>query len=305
MTIRIGTRLNSRNRSRSCQPSRPGSGDVEDDQVGTLVVEAAQRVGPGPGRRPSDSRPGRSTARRASANSGSSSTIRTVSATVRLARGLGHRGCGRRRPRSSGSVNATRVPAGRRAGRRATARPPCASTRRRQMNSPRPVPGIRDSRTFQARWNGSVTSAPVRLRDADALVVDGRRPATRPSAVAPSTTGLPSGRVLERVADEVREDLADARDVDLERRQVVGRVDDEPVGAAGDREVAAQPRDERRERRRRPLEDQRVGLQVRDVEDLVDERGQARRSPRRCARRRRAAGRRRGRGGAASRRSRG
>ena len=34
-----------------CQPSRPGSDDVEDDQVRVVVVEAAQRVRPGPGDR--------------------------------------------------------------------------------------------------------------------------------------------------------------------------------------------------------------------------------------------------------------
>ena len=75
--------------------------------------------------------------------------MRIVSATDAL------RGEGLRSAR--GSVKRTRVP-GRPSGRSMTSsRPPCASTSRRQMYRPSPVPGIRDSRTFQARWNGSVT----------------------------------------------------------------------------------------------------------------------------------------------------
>ena len=42
-------RLNSRMRAMICQPSRPGSGDVEDHEVGMVLVEAPQGVGTGPG----------------------------------------------------------------------------------------------------------------------------------------------------------------------------------------------------------------------------------------------------------------
>ena len=279
----------------SCQPSRPGTRDVEDDEV-----RVARRRS-GAGRR---GRSGRSTVAVAgrvihsstsAANSGSSSTMRIVSATRRAPR-----------PRSaaSGSVKVTRVP-GRPSGRSPShRRPPWASTRRRQMNRPRPVPGIRDSRTFQARWNGSVTSA----RSASGTPTPSSSTVTAshgPSVVALDDDRRAVRRVLERVADEVRQDLADARDVDVDRRQVGRRRPDEAIRAAGDREVAAQPRDERRERGRRSLEDERIGLEVGDVEDLVDERRQAAASPRRCARRTRAAGPARDRGGGASRRSRG
>ena len=41
----IGTRLPSRTRSITCQPSRRGRPEVEDDQVGRLLLEGAERVG--------------------------------------------------------------------------------------------------------------------------------------------------------------------------------------------------------------------------------------------------------------------
>ena len=48
VTIRIGTRLNSRIRSMTCQPSRPGQRDVEHDEVRMILVEPAQRLVAGP-----------------------------------------------------------------------------------------------------------------------------------------------------------------------------------------------------------------------------------------------------------------
>ena len=158
------------------------------------------------------------------------------------------------------------------------------------MYSPRPVPGMRDSRTFQARWNGSVTSA----RSASGMPTPSSSTVTAshsPSTRGPDDDRRAVRRVLQGVADEVREDLADAADVDVDRR--AGRRAASTTSracVAGDGQVAAQPRDERRERRRRALEDQRVGLEVGHVEDLVDERGEPAAWPRRSARRRRAAG---------------
>ena len=123
-----------------------GQRDVQDDQVGPLVVEPAQGVGSGPGGDRSV----------AGLPDPQLDERRELGLVLDDEDGLSHRrvlGVG-----ASGSVKRTRVP-GRPSGRSPTvSRPPCASTSRRQMNSPRPVPGIRDSRTFQARWNGSVTS---------------------------------------------------------------------------------------------------------------------------------------------------
>ena len=171
-------------------------------------------------------------------------------------------------------MKATRVP-GRPSGRSSTRScPPWASTSRRLMNSPSPVPGIRDSRTFHARWNGSVTSG----RSVAGIPTPSSSTATSSHApVDPRAEGHePVGRpVLEGVPDEVLEDLADARPVDLERRQVVRQLDDEAVGATGRLEVAPQPADERGEQHRRTFEDERIGLEMRDVEDLADERREA------------------------------
>ena len=145
------------------------------------------------------------------------------------------------------------------------------------MYSPRPVPGIRDSRTFQARWNGSRTRRRSASRDADALVVDGDDGAA--VAVDPATDrtiGAPAGAVLQGVADEVLEHLADPAAVDVDRRQVGRQVDDEPAHRWP--RHARSPRSRATsdgERDRRPLEDQRVGIEMGDVEDLVDERRRA------------------------------
>ena len=142
------------------------------------------------------------------------------------------------------------------------------------MNSPRPVPGIRDSRTFQARWNGSVTSGRSVGRDPDALVVDRDLEPLSVDCRAQGH-GPVRGPVLERVSDEVLKDLPDPRPVDLERWEVGRHLDDQAIGPAGGFQVAPQPADDRREQDRRTLEDQRVRLKVRHVEDLADQRGEA------------------------------
>ena len=143
------------------------------------------------------------------------------------------------------------------------------------MNSPRPVPGMRDSRTFQARWNGSVTSARSRLGDADALVVDGHgERAVR--TLAPTIDGRAVRGVLERIADEVRR--APGRCARRRRRAAAGRPGASTTSRSASPATSRSPRSRATSaarRRRRALEDQRVGLQVGHVEDLVDERGQA------------------------------
>jgi len=136
-------------------------------------------------------------------------------------------------------------------------------------------PGARDARL--AHVPGPVErfrdEIPFRLRHADPLVVDRHRQ-PRPVDRGTEHDRAAVRRVLARVADEVREHLADAPHVRVERRQVGRGGNDDALGTARDIELAAQPRDERIEGRRRSLEDQRVGLEVRDVEHLVDERGE-------------------------------
>ena len=176
----------------------------------------------------------------------------------------------------SGRSNATRVPAGHRADPRAAAVPPCASTSRREMNSPRPVPGIRDSRTFQARWKGSVTSG----RSAAGMPTPSSSMATwshvavdRAPRWSRARSGGPYLKALPTRFSRIWPTRAPSTSIG---GQVVGQVDDQPVGAG--RDAARSPRsrvDEGREQDRRPLEDERVRLQVGHVEDLADERGQA------------------------------
>ena len=132
---------------------------------------------------------------------------------------------------------------------------------------------MRDSRTFQARWNGSVT----RPRSASGTPTPSSSTVTAshaPSTAAPITIGLPSGAYLRALPTRLESTWPTRPTSTSSGGRSAGAVDDEPLGAARDIELAAQPRDERRERRRRSLEDQRVGLEVRHVEHLVDERGQ-------------------------------
>ena len=115
---------------------------------------------------------------------------------------------------------------------------------------------------------------PFRLGHPDALVIDGD------GQPRPIDRGTDHDRaavrgVLARIADEVRQHLADAPDVDIERRQVIRHGHDEPFRPARDIELAAQARDQGREGRCRSLEDQWIGLEVGHVEHLVDERSQA------------------------------
>ena len=290
-----------------CQPSRPGSETSRIDQ-GRVVARRTVAGHRGRSRRRrSRSRPGPSTARRRAAKSGSSSTIRIVSATRDRLRRRSRRLSRRARPRpgSSGRSKVTRVP-GRPSGRSSSrSRPPCASTSRREMNSPRPVPG--DARL--ADVPGAVErlgdERPLGIRDPDALVVDGHD--------QPLAGDLRGDRhepvrrpVLEGVADEVLEDLTDAR---RHRPRSAGRSsgsdDDQSIGATAGLEVAPQPRHERREQDRRALQDQRIGLQVGHVEDLPDERRQAVGHLVDALDVGALLSRRRGRGGAASRHSRG
>ena len=245
-----------------------GQRDVEDDEVRVRSrrTDGAPRCRSprGPARSPTCAIHSSSSA----ANSGSSSTMRIRSATGGLGRPL-------RRPASAPRERhrERHARAGPAIGPVADRQPPAVGLDETPADeSPSPVPGIRDSRTFQARWNGSRTSS-------RSVVGDRRRPRRRrsttsqsPSAVAPTTTGDPVRRVLQRVADEVLQHPPDAArvDVDVGGRSPAARSQTGVV--ARERKVAAQPRDERRERDRSALEDQRIGVEMGDVEDLVDER---------------------------------
>src|SRR5919199_2135689 len=100
-----------------------------------------------------------------------------------------------RRPPSNGSVKLTRVPA-RRSGRSPSqSLPPWASTRRRQMYRPSPVPWMRDSRTLRARWNGSST----RVRSASGMPTPSSSTVAvsqSVDAVALMVIGVPGGAYL-------------------------------------------------------------------------------------------------------------
>ena len=66
-------------------------------------------------------------------------------------------------------------------------------------------------------------------RDADALIVDGRRPATPRRRRRRARRSASSGAYFRAFPTRLREDLADPRDVDLERRQVGRGGRPEPV----------------------------------------------------------------------------
>ena len=111
----------------------------------------------------------------------------------------------------------------------------------------------------------------VGRRDADALVddLDGQ-PARRPTE-----RGHPDGAgpgAYRGVVDDVLEDLADPDRVDLDGRQIRRQGDFEPVRTAGDGQIRAQTGDQRGQLHRRALQDQGVGLELGDVEDLGDQR---------------------------------
>jgi hypothetical protein len=73
---------------------------------------------------------------------------------------------------------------------------------------------------------------PLRFRDADALVVDC---CDEPVALdrCPEDDRRTIGSVLEGVSDEVLENATDPARVDVDRRQVRGKVDDEARVVAG------------------------------------------------------------------------
>ena len=138
-----------------------------------------------------------------------------------------------------------------------------------------------EARARDARL-ADVPGAMERLRDQDRVPPPGTpTPSSStvtashaPSTSAPMTIGLPSGAYLRALPTRFDRTWPTRATSTSTRRQVDRAVDDQPFRAAGDRELAAQPRDEGIERRRRSLEDQRIGLQVGHVEDLVDERRQ-------------------------------
>ena len=216
-----------------------------------LVVEAARARRGRSGRRPPGSRPGRSTARARAANSGSSSTIED-----RLSHGAprptaapadGQRDAAT--PARIGSVKLTRVPARRPAGRRASAARRAPRPGGGRCTGRGPVPGIRDSRTFQARWNGSMTrarsasgmptpsSSTVTASQPSVDARPRRRPATRPARTSGRCRRGSRGPARSRAEST----SIGGRSVGQVQRRA-GR------SSPGDVEVAAQPRDERRER---------------------------------------------------------
>ena len=171
-------------------------------------------------------------------------------------------------------MKVTRVPA-RPSGRSSRrSRPPWASTRRRLMNRPRPVPGMRDSRTFQARWNGSVTSgrSVSGMPTPSSSTVDRQplarrpRPDRRPARpVGPYLKALPTR--FSRIWPTRGPSTSSG-----------GRSSGRSTTRRSARPVASRsPRSRLTsddEQDRRALEDQRVGLQVGHVQDLADERRQ-------------------------------
>ena len=111
------------------------------------------------------------------------------------------------------------------------------------MNSPSPVPRIRDSRTFHARWKGSVTSA----RSDSGTPTPSSSTVTashRPSALAATTTGLSSDAYFRALPTRFAKTSTDTTDVDVEVGQIGGSIDHEAICLIGHRQVSAQTRDE-------------------------------------------------------------
>ena len=250
----------------SCQPSKPGQRDVQDDQVGLLVVEPAQRVGAG-------SRGDRPVAGAVHPQLDQGRELGLVlddedrlSHPPRLALGGGSS--------ASGRVNRTRCrrrPSGRSSHQPTTVRldqPPADE---------QPEARARDARL--ADVPGAVERLGDETRSASGMPTPSSSTVT--ASHAPSTVGTDhdraaSGRVLARVADEVLR--APGRPARRRPRPAAGR----PAGSTTSRSAPPATSSSPRRRatrdgegRRRSLEDQWIGLEVGHVEDLVDERSQS------------------------------
>ena len=238
-----------------------------------LVVEAAQGVVAGRGDDRLDSRRGRSTARASAANSGSSSTIEDRLSHARPVRSV------RRPPLAAVGAGQERQREGRPASRAAVRpiadREPAAVGLDQAAADVQAETGARDPRfaDVPGPMERLEDERPLGLRDADALVVDRRRPASRRRTDAPIDDRRSGGRVLQRVARRgSRGPGRSRRRVDLDRRQVrrAGRrrgARRRPTAARSPRRRATSEANDDR----RPLEDERVGVEVGHVEDLVDE----------------------------------
>ncbi|HEV7666811.1 MAG TPA: hypothetical protein VGQ62_24975 [Chloroflexota bacterium] len=114
----------------------------------------------------------------------------------------------------------------------------------------------------------------IGLRDADALVVARRRQRARRGGGSNGDRRI-WRRVLERVGDQIFKHLPDTRRIDLERRQAVGHGSQQAMGP--DLSRSGHPANARpaRQGRRGALENKRIRLQMRDVQNLLDQCGEA------------------------------
>ena len=142
------------------------------------------------------------------------------------------------------------------------------------MNSPSPVPGIRDSRTFHARWKGSVTSGRSAVgmpTPSSSMATWSRSPSMRAEMVT-TPAGGPYLKALPTTLSRIWPTRAPSTSIG-------GRSSGRSTTSRSARSVPARsPRrrvGERHEQDRCPLQDERVRLEVGHVQDLAHERGEA------------------------------